>query len=726
MQRIGRDLALTIHAIELHDEATYQCSVSQFGRNAVSAPAFGNAVRVVVHVEPTISTPPQQSLEYVTLGSPFKTECEASGVPPPDISWTKNGRIVSQNATLSFDKIDSADQGEYICLAVNSEGKTESSLSLHFSKSAEIDFPLSNKTSIEGSNVQFYCHASAQPSTVVYLWQYEGNPVKTTEIGLRSKIQEGNFVLNRIRRTDQGWYTCEASNGFGPASSSMAYLDVHYRPEVKASNRQLYTFAIGSSGTIDCDVNANPPVTVINWSKNGHVLTPSPGTQLKIANASLEDSGMYSCQAYNSIGSSPFFEIHVVVAAPPSFSKPFPPLVFVKQGNPLLVECHGFGDPPPTVYWVRNYHRINSANLEITQVSHNDHGEYECVLSNSVATVKRKLQLYVQHTRPQPITELKVVCEDERDLRVSFSPGYDGGFHQRFRLHYQDGPTGVWQSTKLSNDTFTFLRRLKPFTKYGIFVESKNEFGSTNGSIAYHSVCATLPIPSSIRLNSMKKLKWEKIKEAKSYKVSMRMPNSKVFRDFVEVTEPEYQLDMTMFRGKGEIEFRVRSLMPPFGESESSPPIALRSNEQGSSALLLYIVGGGLVFLLAFLLIAYYVKKFSKSKDVENQNYSHYVCGNYAPDYPRKPKALLMSENGRNKKDSWMWTSSEEDGSEETDKMDLDYIPETMVERPMTHETVVGDMLKAKYIYGNNGTNLDLVDQLRIERLKKEFGQSQL
>ncbi|TMS36888.1 hypothetical protein L596_003952 [Steinernema carpocapsae] len=678
-------------------------------------------------LEPRISTPTQPTLEYVTLGLPFETHCEATGVPPPNISWTKNGRIVSQNATLIFEKIKSADQGEYVCLAVNSEGKAESSLTLHFSKAADVDFALSNKTSIEGSNVAFYCHANAQPSSVVYRWLYEGKPVKTTEIGLRSNIQEGNFALNRIRRTDRGWYTCEASNGFGVPSVSTAYLDVHHPPEVKASNRQLYTFALGSSGIVECDVNANPAVTVINWSKNGRVLTPSPGTQLRIQNATLEDSGMYSCQAYNSIGSSPFFEIHVVVAAPPSFSKPFPPLMFIKQGSPLLVECHGFGDPPPTVYWVRNFHRINSNRLEIAQVSHNDHGEYECVLSNSVATVKKKLQLYVQSTRPQTPFNIKAVCEGERSLRVSFSPGYDGGFHQRFRVHYQHEPLDVCLRTKLSNDTFAFLKDLHPFTKYSIFVEAKNEFGSTNSSVAFHSVCATLRVPKSIRVNSMKRLKWERVQEAKAYKVSLKLPASPVFRDLVEVSEPEYQLDMTMFRGQGNVEFRVRSLMPPFGESENSAPITYQFSEQSSSSvILLFGVVGGLFVLFVVLFVLVYAKKFMKNSGKEKQIYSHYICGNHTPDYPRKPKALLMSENGSRKNDSWMWTSSEEDAGDNADKMEFDYISKGLADQDAAQETVVGYMLKAKYIYGNNDTNLDLVDQLRIERLKREFGQSQL
>ena len=49
--------------------------------------------------------------------------CEASGKPPPDVAWIKNGVLESsgKKATfLKFDNINRTDAGQYTCRANNS------------------------------------------------------------------------------------------------------------------------------------------------------------------------------------------------------------------------------------------------------------------------------------------------------------------------------------------------------------------------------------------------------------------------------------------------------------------------------------------------------------------------------------------------------------------------------------------------------------------------------
>lgn len=68
------------------------------------------------------------------------------------------------------------------------------------------------------------------------------------------------------------------------------------------------------NGTIECRADANPPVTLINWTKNGQPQTGASGPTVELVNAAEKDAGLYTCQARNSIGSSLPFEMHVIVA----------------------------------------------------------------------------------------------------------------------------------------------------------------------------------------------------------------------------------------------------------------------------------------------------------------------------------------------------------------------------------------------------------------------------
>uniref|UniRef100_A0A914DEC9 Ig-like domain-containing protein n=1 Tax=Acrobeloides nanus TaxID=290746 RepID=A0A914DEC9_9BILA len=389
-------LGLTIHSVELTDQASYLCALTKFAKGAKAESEKGPLVRLLVHSSPVIHDPKPNKEVFATLGGHIEIHCIASGVPVPEIVWIKNGNVISENAVLNLSNLTFFQEGTYTCQASNSEGQNQATISINFSKEATITTPLADKVVKEGNSVFWHCHAQASPSNITYRWLYENRPVTSLEVGLRSHIQDGDFGITSISRRDRGRYTCEAWNGFGSAAISSAYLDVHYKPEIRATSRQIYIFGIGMNGTVECEVDANPPATLINWTKNGLPLTDISGLVFDMVNANEKDAGLYTCQARNSIGSSQPFEMHVIVAAPPSFSIVPPEKLYIKAGESIDVECNGFGDPPPTQYWLHETKKISSTKLIITNVSHADHGLYKCVLVNPVGTVTKELNLFVK------------------------------------------------------------------------------------------------------------------------------------------------------------------------------------------------------------------------------------------------------------------------------------------------------------------------------------------
>lgn len=64
------------------------------------------------------------------LGSVAKIHCKAQGTPPPIIRWEKDGapsdslpgHITDMNGTLHFNGVLAEDKGRYNCIASNSQG----------------------------------------------------------------------------------------------------------------------------------------------------------------------------------------------------------------------------------------------------------------------------------------------------------------------------------------------------------------------------------------------------------------------------------------------------------------------------------------------------------------------------------------------------------------------------------------------------------------------------
>lgn len=84
--------------------------------------------------------PVGKTLELNSVG---KIHCKAQGSPQPDISWYRDkgaalplGAVV-ENGTLVFEKVTFDQQGEYTCVAVNTQGKIESTVQVNVAVSPQ-------------------------------------------------------------------------------------------------------------------------------------------------------------------------------------------------------------------------------------------------------------------------------------------------------------------------------------------------------------------------------------------------------------------------------------------------------------------------------------------------------------------------------------------------------------------------------------------------------------
>uniref|UniRef100_A0A673BBD1 Ig-like domain-containing protein n=1 Tax=Sphaeramia orbicularis TaxID=375764 RepID=A0A673BBD1_9TELE len=176
----------------------------------------------------------------------------------------------SDSAQYQFRFITNQPGGRY----TGSPGVTLT-VTVSFSPSGEI---------IEGSSVTLTCTSDANPPVTKYTWYKRGKNQ------LQSRGEGQQFVLSFINSSDSGSYSCQTENSLG--------LKILPSVSVSPSGHIVQ----GSSVTLTCTSDANPPVTKYTWYKEDEDSPKASGQNFTITDFRSEHSGNYSCEAQNSRG----------------------------------------------------------------------------------------------------------------------------------------------------------------------------------------------------------------------------------------------------------------------------------------------------------------------------------------------------------------------------------------------------------------------------------------
>lgn len=170
---------------------------------------------------------------------------------------------------------------------------------------------------------------------------------------------DGTLIIFRVKPEDAGKYTCIPSNSLGRSPSASAYLTVQYPARVVNMPPVIYV-PIGIHGYIRCPVEAEPPVTLVKWNKDGRPLRIEKYAgwnlledgSIRIEEATEDALGTYTCVPYNALGTmgqSP--PARLVLKDPPYFTV-LPGWEYRQEaGRELLIPCAAAGDPFPIIAW---------------------------------------------------------------------------------------------------------------------------------------------------------------------------------------------------------------------------------------------------------------------------------------------------------------------------------------------------------------------------------------
>nr|XP_055041763.1 hemicentin-1 isoform X2 [Misgurnus anguillicaudatus] len=374
---------------------------------------------LLVYVPPNIMG--EEVNNTVLIGQTVQLHCQSDAIPPPVLSWKKDGRPLYRKPGLSLSenssllKIDNAqvqDTGRYTCEATNVAGKTEKNYNLNVWVPPSIrgSDEVSPLTVIEGSLITLVCESSGIPPPSLS-WKKDSSELQGDS---RVRILSGGrqLQISSAERTDAASYTCLASSAAGNAMKEYS-LQVYVRPSISSSVHGLHeeTVTRGGDVTLECEADGVPR-PAISWMKDGRPLTGrraqiiNEGRLLRIQGAQVADTGRYTCIAVNVAGQADR-KYDVNVHVPPTIigQTQVPENVSVVVKNPVVLTCEASGMPPPAITWLKDSQPVNMSSsirvisggrgLRLMHAASEDAGRYTCIVSNSAGEERKSFDLNV-------------------------------------------------------------------------------------------------------------------------------------------------------------------------------------------------------------------------------------------------------------------------------------------------------------------------------------------
>ncbi|XP_060220268.1 neurofascin isoform X6 [Meriones unguiculatus] len=297
-------------------------------------------------------------------------------------------------------------------------------------------------------NILIECEAKGNPAPSFH-WTRNSrffNIAKDPRVSMRRR--SGTLVIDFRSggrpEEYEGEYQCFARNKFGTALSNRIRLQVSKSPLWPKENLDPVVVQEGAPLTLQCNPPPGLPSPVIFWMSS----SMEPITQdkrvsqghngdLYFSNVMLQDMQTdYSCNARfhftHTIQQKNPFTLKVlttrgVAESTPSFMYPqgTSSSQMVLRGMDLLLECIASGVPTPDIAWYKKggdlpsdkakFENFNKA-LRITNVSEEDSGEYFCLASNKMGSIRHTISVRVK-AAPYWLDEPK---------NLILAPGEDG------------------------------------------------------------------------------------------------------------------------------------------------------------------------------------------------------------------------------------------------------------------------------------------------------------
>ncbi|XP_077176550.1 myosin light chain kinase, smooth muscle isoform X1 [Paroedura picta] len=390
--------------------------------------------------------------QEILEGEAVTFKCKVSGKPKANVEWFKEGTQVEAGDSVQIYEEDGIhclclkktileNTGSYCCTASNARGQASTKwiLTVRRPKVKEVaprfSSVLKSCSVCEGQDFVLQCSVEGTPVPQI-TWLLKDRPIHYAHSIFEDGIAK--LTVQDALPEDDGVYTCLAENGAGTASCS-AQVTVKEKKNGNQLEQDLPSPASttfppiflkgltdlkvmdGSQVIMTVEVSANPPPEII-WLHNGkeiqetedfHFEKKGNEYSLYIQEIFPEDTGKYTCEAWNDLGEART-QATLTVQEPQDGIQPWfiskPKSVTAVVGQNILISCAIAGDPFPTVHWFKEGQEVTPGTdweflqsediftLIIRNVQPRHAGQYEIQLKNEVGECSCQVSLMLRET----------------------------------------------------------------------------------------------------------------------------------------------------------------------------------------------------------------------------------------------------------------------------------------------------------------------------------------
>lgn len=404
--------------------------------------AAGLSIPLEVEQPPTIVTHTSGPIIALPFDNTITVRCEASGNPPPEYRWTKDGKEFNysefttnkthrKNGTFVLhSKQLSQFQGKYRCYASNKLG-TAMTEEVELTTPSIPKFPKETLEPVfvkEGEPIILQCNPPKGVAPRQLYWMSLG--LEHIEQDERVSMgTDGNlYFSNALQKDSRMDYCCFAAfrtiRTIVQKTAMAVVVESSEAPPVSKPSlllpsgvQSLVVLLKGENLQLEC-IPGGLPTPNITWTKMGHSLPARTNMSnfqrlLTISAVDDRDQGKYMCLAENSAGKAVHY-FDVVVEEPPKWQTEPPQSQLTVIGSDVHIKCSVSGKPLPDITWRRNgeIFRDDESNsirvLDDTVVLHNaqpeDSAVYQCEASNIHGSVLANVNIMVTNVAPLILT----------------------------------------------------------------------------------------------------------------------------------------------------------------------------------------------------------------------------------------------------------------------------------------------------------------------------------